>query len=278
MRTGKRSTVAESDSAQAGNRYERQLWMAHVGVSGQQKLSNASVLVVGAGGLGSPILLYLAAAGVGTIGIVDSDTVNLSNLNRQILYQTADIGQPKARVAKERLAALNPDVCVEEYSQQLDSSNATALFSAYSVVIDATDNYPTRYLLSDAAVLSDKPLFIGAVSGLHGLVLTVIPHRTPCFRCLYPRSPTAAMAHRERMRGILGTNPGIVGSIVAQNAVKYILGIGDWLAGRLLLIDGEDNRFEVVQVERDASCRACGDHPTITELVSLRTDPGQSSC
>lgn len=262
----------------ADSRYERQVWMKQVGPLGQEKLARASVLVVGAGGLGSPILLCLAAAGVGTIGIVDGDTVSLSNLNRQVLYVTGDIGQPKALLAKERLTALNPEIRVEAYPSRLDPDNAYALFSAYDMVVDATDNYSTRYLVSDAAVLFEKPLFVGAVSNLHGMAFTVIPRKTACFRCLYPKSPTAAMAREERARGILGSTPGIIGSIVAQNVLKYILGCGDWLAGKMLLMDGDDNRFELVPLERDHACRVCGDQPTITELFSMRIDPRQSSC
>lgn len=277
MTPARRVSESACNAVTAG-RYERQLWMRQVGLEGQKKFAEASVLVVGAGGLGSPILLCLAAAGVGTLGVVDGDTVSLSNLNRQILYSTQDIGKPKALVAKERLVALNPEIRLEAYPSRLDPDNAFALFGAYDMVVDATDNYSTRYLVSDAAVLFDKPLFVGAVSNLHGMAFTVIPRKTACFRCLYPKSPTAAMARQERARGILGSTPGIIGSIVAQNVLKYIVGCGDWLAGKLLLVDGEDNRFELVPLERDRACRVCGDKPTITELFSMKTDPRQSSC
>ena len=260
------------------DRYERQLWMKQIGTSGQSKLREASVLVVGAGGLGSPILLYLAAAGIGTLGIVDGDTLSLSNLNRQVLYSTQDVGQPKALLARDRIQTLNPEIRVEAYPARLDPDNAYALFGAYDIVVDATDNYSSRYLVSDAAVLFNKPLFVGAVSNLYGMAFTVIPHETACFRCLYPKAPTATMARKERDRGILGTNPGIVGSIVAQNVLKYVVGSGDWLAGRLLLIDGEDNRFDLVPLERNRQCRVCGDKPTITELFSMNKNTRQSSC
>lgn len=276
--TSAKHVSASSCDVPTGGRYERQLWMKQVGEPGQKKLTEASVLVVGAGGLGSPILLCLAAAGVGTIGVVDGDTVSLSNLNRQILYATGDIGQPKALVAKERLVALNPEIRVEAYPSRLDPDNAYALFSAYDMVVDATDNYSTRYLVSDAAVLFERPLFVGAVSNLYGMAFTVIPRTTACFRCLYPKSPSTAMAREERARGILGTTPGIIGSVVAQNVLKYIVGCGDWLAGKLLIMDGEDNRFDLVPLERDHACRVCGDRPTITELFSMKTDPRQSSC
>lgn len=261
-----------------GNRYERQLWMKQVGTAGQRRLERASVLVVGAGGLGSPILLYLAAAGIGTLGIVDGDTVSLSNLNRQVLYSTQEIGQPKALLAKDRVLALNPGIHVEAYPARLDPDNAYALFGAYDMIVDATDNYSSRYLVSDAAVLYNKPLFVGAVSNLYGMAFTVIPHETACFRCLYPKAPTATMARKERNRGIIGTNPGIIGSIVAQNVLKYVVGSGDWLAGKLLLVDGEDNRFDLVPLERNPQCRICGDKPTITELFSMKKDTRQSSC
>ncbi|MEN6387451.1 MAG: HesA/MoeB/ThiF family protein [Candidatus Cryosericum sp.] len=260
------------------SRYERQLWMKQLGAAGQHKLAQASILVVGAGGLGSPILLYLAAAGVGTLGIVDGDTLSLSNLNRQTLYSTKDIGQPKALLARDRLLTLNPEVRIEAYPARLDPDNAYALFNAYDVIVDATDNYATRYLISDAAVLFDKPLFIGAVSSLYGMTFTVIPRKTACFRCLYPKAPTFTMERTERARGILGTTPGIIGSILAQNVIKYIVGYGDWLAGKLLLMDGEDNRFELVPIERDQACPVCGDHPTITEPLPTHVDPQQNGC
>lgn len=276
--TSSKHVSPSSCDVPAGGRYERQLWMKQIGQAGQRKLTEASVLVVGAGGLGSPILLCLAAAGVGTIGVVDGDTVSLSNLNRQVLYATGDIGQPKALVAKERLAALNPEIRVEAYPSPLDPDNAYALFSAYDMVVDATDNYSTRYLVSDAAVLFDRPLFVGAVSNLHGMAFTVIPRTTACFRCLYPKPPSTAMAREERSRGILATTPGTIGSIVAQNVLKYIVGCGDWLAGKLLIMDGEGNRFELVPLERDHACRVCGDRPTITELFSMKRDSRQSSC
>lgn len=262
-----------SGKAIQDGRYERQMWMKQVGARGQKRLEKASVLVIGAGGLGSPILFYLAAAGVGTIGIVDGDTVSLSNLNRQLIYVTDDIGQPKALAARKRLLALNPEVHIEAYPSRLDPKNACALFSAYDLIVDATDNYSARYLISDAAVLFNKPLFIGAVSNLHGMAFTVIPRKTACFRCLYRKTPSAAMARKERARGILGTTAGALGSIVAQNVLKYILGCGDWLAGQLLLMDGEDNRFELVPIERDQECPVCGDHPTITDLFSIRNNP-----
>ncbi len=199
--TSSKHVSPSSCDVPAGGRYERQLWMKQIGQAGQRKLTEASVLVVGAGGLGSPILLCLAAAGVGTIGVVDGDTVSLSNLNRQVLYATGDIGQPKALVAKERLAALNPEIRVEAYPSPLDPDNAYALFSAYDMVVDATDNYSTRYLVSDAAVLFDRPLFVGAVSNLHGMAFTVIPRTTACFRCLYPKPPSTATGTRGEVPG-----------------------------------------------------------------------------
>ena len=272
----KRKPVSIPYTGTEAERYERQLWMKSIGTAGQARLGNASVLVVGAGGLGSPILLYLAAAGVGTLGIVD--TVGLSNLNRQILYVSADIGQPKALLAKDRLLALNPDIRVEAYPARLAPDNAYALFGAYDLIVDATDNYPSRYLISDAAVLYAKPLFIGAVSSLHGMALTVIPHKTACFRCLYPTPPTRDMARQEHDQGVLGTITGIVGALVAQNVLKYITGIGDWLEGKLVLIDGENNRFETIAVTRDSTCSVCGDNPIVTELIPIRTDPSENSC
>ncbi|HEY9093765.1 MAG TPA: HesA/MoeB/ThiF family protein [Candidatus Cryosericum sp.] len=260
------------------HRYERQVWMKQIGEPGQRRLQQTSALVVGAGGLGSPILSCLAGAGVGTIGVIDGDIVDLTNLNRQFLYTTADIGQPKALAARDRLVSLNPEIRIEAYPTRLNADIAYELMSAYSLVVDASDNYETRYLISDACVLFGKPLFIGAVSGFHGMALTVLPRKTACFRCLYPEPPSASMERQERARGIVGTTPAVIGSIVAQNVIKYIVQTGDWMAGKLLLMDGEGNRFDTVPLDRNAACPACGDHPTITELVPLRQRSGQTSC
>ncbi len=269
---------ATTSSDPVSRRYTRQLWMKQIGTQGQHRLEEASVLVVGAGGLGSSILSCLAGAGVGTIGVVDGDVVDVTNLNRQFLYVMADIGQPKALAARDKLVSLNPEIRIEVYPTRLNADIAYDIMSAYNMVVDASDNYETRYLISDACVLFGKPLFIGAVSAFHGMALTVLPRETACFRCLYPKPPSASIARQERARGIIGTTPVIIGSIVAQNVIKYIVHAGDWMAGRLLLMDGEGNRFDTVPLERNPACPVCGDHPTITELVSFRRRSGQTSC
>jgi molybdopterin-synthase adenylyltransferase len=246
-------------------RYDCQLVLKELGERGQEKLREASVLVVGAGGLGAPVLYYLAAAGVGRIGIVDDDVVELSNLQRQVLFITADIGRSKAEVAAERLRALNPESAVEAHRLRLVADSIVPLVDAYDVVITAVDNFPTRFLINDACVLARKTLCDGAVLRMIGLAMTVKGGETACYRCLFPEPPPAGVVSCSE-EGVLGPIPGVIGSIQALEAIKVITGVGQPLFGRLLQFDGEDMSFREVGVDRAATCPVCGEHPTITTL------------
>lgn len=247
-------------------RYSRHLLLPEVGLEGQRAIKSARVLCVGAGGLGSPVAMYLAAAGVGTIGIVDLDVVDLSNLQRQLLYMTHDVGRPKVESACERLGAINPEVRVETYEVTLSSANALDLFSRYDLVIDGTDNFPTRYLLNDACVLTRRPYIYGSVFRFEGQASIFAAENGPCYRCLYPEPPPAGLVPSCAEGGVLGVLPGIIGTIQAAEALKWILKAGDALTGRLIILDALAMRFREVRVRRDAECPVCGDHPTIREL------------
>jgi len=249
------------------DRYARQMILPEVGPEGQARLKAASVLVVGAGGLGSPLLLYLAAAGVGRIGIVEDDVVELSNLQRQVLYASSDVGRPKAEVAAARLAELNPHVRVEPHPVRLTRDNALELFSRYDLVVDASDNFPTRYLANDAAVLSDRPLVYGAIQRFDGQVSLFHYQGGPCYRCLFPKPPKPGSVPSCAQAGVFGVLPGVIGGLMATEALKLLLGIGRPLSGRLLLYDGLEAEFREVRVERDPACPVCGDEPTIRELT-----------
>ncbi len=247
-------------------RYSRHIIMPEVGGQGQRALLEAKVLLIGAGGLGSPIALYLAAAGVGTIGIVDFDLVDLSNLQRQILHHTHDIGRPKVVSAAETLADINPDVKVVPYQVQLNSDNALEILRDYDIIINGCDNFPTRYLVNDACVMLGKPLIDGSIFRFEGQVTVFLPGHG-CYRCLYPAPPPPGMAPSCAEAGVLGVLPGLVGVIQAIEAIKLILGIGDPLVGRLLLIDTLAMEFREVKIRRDPNCPLCGDNPTIHELI-----------
>ncbi len=255
-------------------RYSRHFILPDVGEEGQAKLLDAKVLLVGGGGLGSPAAFYLAAAGVGTIGIIDHDRVDLSNLQRQILYTTEDIGRPKVEVAAERLRALNPDVNVVTYQEPLLSDNALDIIREYDIVINGSDNFPTRYLVNDACVLLRKPLVDASIFMFEGQVTVYQPaipelgiEGGPCYRCLYPDPPPPGEVPSCAEAGVLGVLPGIIGSIQAVEAIKLILGIGEPLIGRLLMYDALAQEFRVLRVQRDPNCPVCGDHPTIRELI-----------
>jgi molybdopterin-synthase adenylyltransferase len=250
-------------------RYDCQLVLKEVGERGQAALRAGSALVVGAGGLGAPILSYLAAAGVGRLGIVDDDAVELSNLQRQILFTTADIGRPKAEVAAERLAALNPDVTLEPRTSRLTAATAFPLIDAYDVVVTAVDNFPTRYLLNDACVLHRKTLVDGAVLRMTGLAMTVKGGETACYRCLFPEPPPPAGVISCSEAGVLGPIPGLIGSVQALEVLKVLTGAGQPLYDRLLQYDGSAMTFNEVQVSRVSSCPVCGEAPSITGLVDL---------
>jgi sulfur-carrier protein adenylyltransferase/sulfurtransferase len=252
-------------------RYGRHLILDRVGEPGQARLFDARVLIVGVGGLGSPAALYLAAAGVGTIGLVDGDVVELSNLQRQVLYRTADAGAPKAEKAAEVLRALNPDVNAVAYEAMLTSENAAEIISDYDVIVNGSDNFPTRYLVNDAAVLAGRPVVDGSIYQFEGRVTVYDPTRGgPCYRCLFPRPPRPGDIPSCSDAGVLGVLPGIIGSLQAAEALKLILGVGRPLIGRLLLFDALAMTFDELEARRDPECPLCGDHPSITELIDYQ--------
>jgi molybdopterin/thiamine biosynthesis adenylyltransferase/rhodanese-related sulfurtransferase len=248
-------------------RYARHLTLTEVGVKGQERLRRARVLIVGAGGLGSPAALYLAAAGVGTIGIVDADVVELSNLQRQILHGTGNLGRPKADSARERLRELNPEVEVVTHAVRLTSANGLDILGAYDICLDGSDNFPTRYLVNDASVLLRKPYVYGSVFRFDGQVSVFAAPDGPCYRCLFSEPPPPDLVPNCAEAGVLGVLPGLVGSLQALEAIKRILGIGEPLVGRLLLIDALKVQFREIQVRRDPACAVCGDHPSVTRLI-----------
>src|SRR5690242_13341549 len=248
-------------------RYSRHLILPEVGVEGQQKLKAASVLLIGAGGLGSPAGLYLAAAGVGRLGVVDFDAVDFSNLQRQILHGTSDVGRSKLHSAKDRLLAINPDLEVETYETALTSKNALELFRGYDVILDGTDNFPTRYLVNDACVLLKKPNAYGSIFRFEGQASVFGVPGGPCYRCLYPEPPPPGLVPSCAEGGVLGVLPGVIGTIQATETIKLILGTGQPLVGRLLLYDAFNMRFRELKLRRDPACPVCGDHPTVTELI-----------
>ncbi len=248
-------------------RYGRHLMLPEVGLEGQVKLKSASVLLVGAGGLGSPLALYLAAAGIGRIGIVDFDVVDESNLQRQVLHSTPYVGRPKLDSAKDRIHSLNPHVEVELFGTRLTSGNALGILGAYDVVADGTDNFPTRYLVNDACVLLRKPNVYGSIFRFEGQVSVFSAPGGPCYRCLYADPPPPGLVPSCAEGGVLGVLPGIVGTIQAAETVKLILGIGEPLVGRLLLIDALTMKTRELKLRRNPECPVCGEHPSITELI-----------
>jgi len=250
-------------------RYARHIILPEVGGTGQRKLLDAGVLVVGAGGLGSPVALYLAAAGIGRIGLVDHDEVDLTNLQRQILHATADVGRPKIDSGAETIRAMNPDVDVVTFDERLDSSNALATLQGFDVVVDGSDNFPTRYLLNDACYLASKPLVTGAIFRFEGQVTTFDRSRaeSPCYRCLFPTPPAPGTVPNCEQAGVFGALAGTIGTIQATEVIKLVCGIGTPLVGFLLLYDALEIRFNRVRVKRDEACPLCGTSPEISELI-----------
>lgn len=249
-------------------RYSRHLLIPEVGAGGQERLLHSRALLIGAGGLGSPASLYLAAAGVGTLGIIDADVVDDSNLQRQIVHSTDSLGEPKVLSAKRTIEALNPDVDVKTYEERLTSENVDRILAeGWDVIVDGADNFPTRYLVNDASVWHNVPVVHGSIYRFEGQVTVFNPHEGPCYRCLFPSPPPPELAPSCAEGGVLGVLPGIVGSLQASEALKLLLGIGDSLQGRLLLIDALGTTFDEVSVQRDPSCPVCGETPTITEYV-----------
>ena len=253
--------------AEEVKRYSRHLILPEVGMEGQKKLKAARVLCIGAGGLGSPVAMYLAAAGVGTIGIVDFDVVDLSNLQRQLLHFTPDVGRPKLESAKEKIVALNPNVNVETYNEALTSQNALRLFEGYDVIVDGTDNFPTRYLVNDACVLLGIPNAYGSIFRFEGQASVFGTKEGPCYRCLYPEPPPPGLVPSCAEGGVLGVLPGIVGCIQANETLKLILGIGEPLVGRFLIFDALRMKFRELKLRKDPDCPVCGTHPTVTALI-----------
>ena len=260
------ATATQPLSPYQVQRYSRHIIMPQVGSAGQRKLLEAKVLMVGAGGLGSPISIYLTLAGVGTVGIVDFDTVDVTNLQRQILHQNDDIGRPKVQSAKETLLSYNPDVNVIIHEEPLLSDNALEIISGYDVIINGADNFPARYLVNDAAYLCEKPLVDGSILLFDGQATVYIPGQG-CYRCLFPTPPPPGEVPSCAEAGVLGVLPGLVGTIQATETVKLIMGLGESLSGRLLIIDAMDMSFRTLKMRRNPDCPLCGDSPTVTELI-----------
>lgn len=248
-------------------RYSRHLIMPEVGMSGQKKLKAASVLLIGAGGLGSPLAMYLAAAGIGRIGLVDYDVVDYTNLQRQIIHGSKDVGRPKLESAKARILDINPHVQVDTYEVPLTSENALELFKPYDVIIDGTDNFPTRYLTNDACVLLGKPNVYGSIFRFEGQASVFYAEEGPCYRCLFPEPPPPGLVPSCAEGGVLGVLPGTIGAIQATEAIKLILGNGEPLIGRLLLYDALNMSFEQVRLRKNPNCPVCSENPTLTELI-----------
>jgi molybdopterin/thiamine biosynthesis adenylyltransferase/rhodanese-related sulfurtransferase len=254
---GRAWSAPVSLSADQRNRYQRHILLPEVDVSGQARLLSSKVLLIGAGGLGSPAALYLAAAGVGTLGVIDMDVVDASNLQRQILHNMDRIGERKVDSAKKTLTSLNPDVSVVTYDVRLGADNVLEIFSGYDVILDGTDNFPTRYLVNDASLKLDIPVVHGSIFRFEGQASVYLPHQGPCYRCQVPEPPPAELAPSCAEAGVLGVLPGIIGSIQAMEAIKLLLGIGDPLAGRLLAYDALEETFRIFKVNRDPECAAC---------------------
>lgn len=249
-------------------RYSRHIIIKDVGAKGQKKIRNAKVLVVGTGGLGAPAAMYLAAAGIGTIGLADFDVVELSNLQRQIIHSTADVGKPKVQSARETIAALNPDVRVVTYQERVTAANIAEVFrdQDYDFIIDGVDNFPAKFLINDASVLLKKPFSHAGIFHFFGQTMTYVPGAGPCYRCLFNAPPPQGVAPTCREAGVFGVMGGILGTIQATEALKYILGIGELLTGALLMVDAKMMDFRRVHISRNPKCRICGQEPTIHEL------------
>jgi len=266
-------------------RYARHLVLPEVGREGQQKLKAASVLIIGAGGLGSPIALYLAAAGIGHLGIVDQDVVDFSNLQRQIIHREADLGYPKAESARERVLHLNSEILVDVYNESFTSENAFRIAEPYNLIVDGTDNFPTRYLLNDLCVLTGKPYIYGSIFRFEGQASVFYAEEGPCYRCLFPEPPPPELAPSCTVGGVLGILPGTIGTIQATETIKLILGVGEPLIGKLMLYNALDLSFKFLNLQKNPHCKVCGDHPEITELIdymefcgvlSQEHDPGSA--
>lgn len=249
-------------------RYSRHIILKEVGVKGQKKLLNSKVLIIGAGGLGAPAAMYLAAAGVGTIGIADADEVDLSNLQRQIIHSTEDVGKAKVKSAKETMEAMNPDVVVHTYRKFVQADNIRELIRDYDFIIDGTDNFPAKFLINDACVMEKKPFSHAGIIRFKGQLMTYVPGQGPCYRCVFKSPPPKDAVPTCKQAGVIGAMGGVIGSLQAMEALKYLLGIGDLLVGKLLTYDALKMEFHTITLPKEtASCPVCGVHPTITELI-----------
>src|SRR5712671_4337245 len=248
-------------------RYSRHLIMPEVGMEGQLKLKAAKVLCIGAGGLGSPLALYLGAAGVGTLGIVDFDVVDYTNLQRQIIHSTADVGRPKLDSAAEKLKAMNPFLNIKKFNTRLSSDNALELFKEFDIICDGTDNFPTRYLVNDACVLTGKPNVYGSIFRFEGQASIFATKEGPCYRCLYPEPPPPGLVPSCAEGGVLGVLPGVIGCIQATETIKLIIGAGEPLIGRFLIFDALRMKFRELKLKKDPDCPVCSAHPTVTKLI-----------
>ena len=255
-------------------RYSRHIILQEVGVKGQKKLLNASVLIIGAGGLGAPAALYLAAAGVGTIGIVDADEVDLSNLQRQVIHTTNDVGKAKVKSAAESMEAINPDVTVKSYQTFVDSESIMDLIKDYDFIIDGTDNFPAKFLINDACVMAGKPFSHAGIIRFKGQLMTYVPGEGPCYRCVFKNPPPKDAVPTCKQAGVIGAMGGVIGSLQAMEAIKYIIGKGELLTGKLLTYDALKMEFHTIKLPKDHHCAVCGDEPTITELI----DYEQAEC
>ena len=249
-------------------RYSRHIILQEVGVKGQKKLLNGKVLIIGAGGLGAPAAMYLAAAGVGTIGIVDADEVDLSNLQRQIIHGTADVGKAKVKSAKETMNAMNSDVVVNTYREFVTSENIMDLIADYDFIIDGTDNFPAKFLINDACVMAKKPFSHAGIIRFKGQLMTYVPGEGPCYRCVFKDPPPKDAVPTCKQAGVIGAMGGVIGSLQAMEAIKYLIGVGDLLTGKLLTYDALKMEFHTIKLpQANGTCAVCGDHPTITELI-----------
>ena len=256
-------------------RYSRHIILKEIGVKGQKKLMDAKVLIIGAGGLGSPAALYLAAAGIGTIGIVDADVVDLSNLQRQVIHTTKDLGKEKVQSARETMEDINPDVKVVTYHEYMTSENILRLVETYDFILDGTDNFPTKFLINDACVMAKKPYCHAGIIRFKGQLMTVIPGEGPCYRCVFKDPPPADAVPTCKQAGVIGAMAGVIGCLQALEAIKYITGTGELLVGNLLTFDALKMEFHKIRLpKRDCNCAVCGDHPTITELIDYK----QAAC
>lgn len=249
-------------------RYSRHIILKEVGAKGQKKLLNGKVLIIGAGGLGAPAAMYLAAAGIGTIGIADADEVELSNLQRQIIHGTEDLGKAKVQSAKETIERMNPDVTVHTYRTFVDSKNILELIKDYDFIIDGTDNFPAKFLINDACVMAGKPFSHGGIIRFKGQLMTYVPGQGPCYRCVFKNPPPKDAVPTCKQAGVIGAMGGVIGSLQAMEAIKYILGVGDLLTGYLLTYDALTMEFRKIKLPKHVpDCPICGEHPTITELI-----------